>query len=80
MNAAKIKVNAPRVSQFLCRTDTECGTHIVDSTQAQTFLEVIRARWGRVPHIIFTCYALITSLLVSSMLVTVRQTAFFRAS
>ncbi|KWU42118.1 Na+/solute symporter [Rhodotorula sp. JG-1b] len=49
MNAAKIKVNAPR---------------------AQTFLEVIRARWGRVPHIIFTCYALITSLLVSSMLVT----------
>lgn len=49
MNAAKIKVNAPR---------------------AQTFLEVIRARWGNVAHIIFTCYALITSLLVSSMLVT----------
>ncbi|GAA5975714.1 hypothetical protein JCM10908_005255 [Rhodotorula pacifica] len=49
MNAAKIKVNAPR---------------------AQTFLEVIRARWGTVAHVIFTVYAFITSLLVSAMLVT----------
>ncbi|GAA5882973.1 hypothetical protein JCM3774_002938 [Rhodotorula dairenensis] len=49
MNAAKIKLNAPR---------------------AQTFLEVVRARWGNTAHIIFTFYAVITSLLVSSMLVT----------
>lgn len=52
MNAAKVKLNAPR---------------------AQTFLEIIRARWGKTAHIIFTCYAFITSLLVSSMLVTVRS-------
>lgn len=50
MNAAKVKLNAPR---------------------AQTFLEIIRARWGNVAHIVFMFYALITSLLVSSMLVTV---------
>ncbi|BGP54557.1 hypothetical protein JCM8202v2_002143 [Rhodotorula sphaerocarpa] len=49
MNAAKVKLNAPR---------------------AQTFLEIIRARWGKTAHIIFTCYAFTTSLLVSSMLVT----------
>ncbi|BGP30870.1 hypothetical protein JCM10296v2_002629 [Rhodotorula toruloides] len=49
VNAAKIKMNAPK---------------------AHTFLEVIRARWGTIPHIVFTFYAFATAFLVSSMLIT----------
>lgn len=64
----------------LAERGRKCGAHAVDRSQAQTFLEVIRARWGRVAHIVFTCYALITSLLVSSMLVTVCPTLPRRAS
>ncbi|KAL7338853.1 urea transporter [Rhodotorula toruloides] len=49
VNAAKIKMNAPK---------------------AHTFLEVIRARWGTIPHVVFTFYAFATAFLVSSMLIT----------
>lgn len=36
---------------------------------ANTYLQIIRARWGKVAHIMYTVFALITNVLVSSMLV-----------
>lgn len=36
---------------------------------AHTFLEIIRARWGLVAHIIFLCFALLTNFIVTSMLI-----------
>lgn len=36
---------------------------------AHTFLEIIRARWGRVAHIVFMIFALITNIIVTSLLV-----------
>lgn len=36
---------------------------------AHTFLEIIRARWGKKAHLIFLVFALLTNILVSSMLV-----------
>ncbi|GAA5867263.1 hypothetical protein JCM3774_002392 [Rhodotorula dairenensis] len=42
----------------------------LNAPNARTYLEVIRTRWGNTAHIIFTFYAIATSLLVSSMLVT----------
>ncbi|CAL5219522.1 g1369 [Coccomyxa viridis] len=36
---------------------------------AHTMLEIIRARWGTLAHIVFFCFALITNLLVSALLV-----------
>ncbi|PXF47435.1 Urea-proton symporter DUR3 [Gracilariopsis chorda] len=36
---------------------------------AHTFLEIIRARWGRVAHLTFLGFALITNIIVTSMLV-----------
>lgn len=34
-----------------------------------TFLEIINARWGRTPHIIFTCFALLTNIIVTALLI-----------
>lgn len=36
---------------------------------AHTFLEIIRARWGTTAHIVFLLFALLTNVIVSSMLV-----------
>lgn len=36
---------------------------------AHTFLEIIRARWGRVAHLTFLGFALVTNIIVTSMLV-----------
>ncbi|KAK0527832.1 hypothetical protein OC834_002077 [Tilletia horrida] len=36
---------------------------------ASTFLQVIRARWGKFAHRVFCCFALATNTLVSSMLI-----------
>eukprot|EP00170_Pyropia_yezoensis_P002121 contig_8966_g2125 len=35
---------------------------------SHTFLEIIQARWGRVPHTVFLVFALTTSVIVTSML------------
>ncbi|AGO10495.1 AaceriABR043Wp [[Ashbya] aceris (nom. inval.)] len=37
---------------------------------AHTFLEIIRARYGRKAHIVHMCYALVTNILVTTMLLT----------
>ncbi|KAH7347611.1 Sodium:solute symporter family-domain-containing protein [Plectosphaerella cucumerina] len=37
---------------------------------AHTFLEVIRARYGRFTHIVFICFGLFTNILVTAMLLT----------
>ena len=37
---------------------------------AHTFLEVIRARYGAVTHIVFMVFGLFTNILVTSMLLT----------
>src|SRR6202451_2209165 len=37
---------------------------------AHTFLEVIRARYGAVTHIVFMVFGLMTNILVTSMLLT----------
>ncbi|GAA6000127.1 sodium:solute symporter family protein [Rhodotorula paludigena] len=42
----------------------------LNAPNAVTFLEVLRARWGAVAHIVFMVYALITNILVTAMLVT----------
>jgi len=42
----------------------------LNAPRAHTFLEVIRVRWGKTAHIVFLCFSLVTSLLVSAMLVT----------
>jgi urea-proton symporter len=34
-----------------------------------TFLEIILARWGKPAHIIFTCFGLLTNMVVTSMLI-----------
>lgn len=34
-----------------------------------TFLEIVRARWGRTSHIIFICFALVTNTVVTTMLI-----------
>jgi urea-proton symporter len=34
-----------------------------------TFLEIIHARWGRTPHIIFICFALLTNVVITSLLI-----------
>lgn len=34
-----------------------------------TFLEIIHARWGRIPHIIFICFALMTNVVITSLLI-----------
>lgn len=34
-----------------------------------TFLEIINARWGRIPHIVFTCFALMTNVIITALLV-----------
>lgn len=44
----------------------------MNAPKAHTFLEVIRVRWGTIPHVVFTFYAFATAFLVSSMLITVR--------
>lgn len=36
---------------------------------AHTFLEVIKARYGTVPHLVFTTFGLVTNILVSLMLI-----------
>lgn len=36
---------------------------------AHTFLEIIRARWGTVAHIVFTVFAFLTNIIVTSMLI-----------
>ncbi|CAO1618232.1 unnamed protein product [Parajaminaea phylloscopi] len=36
---------------------------------ANTFLQVVRARWGTLCHVVFTCCALAANVLVSSMLI-----------
>jgi urea-proton symporter len=36
---------------------------------SHTFLEIIRVRWGRSAHIIFICFALLTNVIVTSLLV-----------
>ncbi len=36
---------------------------------AHTFLEIVEARWGRVAHIVFTVFALMTNIIVTSMLI-----------
>ncbi|GAA6020371.1 hypothetical protein JCM11491_000328 [Sporobolomyces phaffii] len=41
-----------------------------NAPRAHTFLEVIRVRWGKLAHIVFLCFSLLTSLLVSAILVT----------
>ncbi|KPV76209.1 uncharacterized protein RHOBADRAFT_34830 [Rhodotorula graminis WP1] len=42
----------------------------LNAPKAHTFLEVLRVRWGKTAHIVFLCYAFVTCLLVSAMLVT----------
>ncbi|GJN87569.1 hypothetical protein Rhopal_000523-T1 [Rhodotorula paludigena] len=42
----------------------------LNAPHAVTFLEVLRARWGALAHIVFMVYALITNILVTAMLVT----------
>lgn len=37
--------------------------------KAHTFLEIIRARWGKAAHIVFTVFALMTNIIVTSMLI-----------
>ncbi|KAH9987838.1 Sodium:solute symporter family-domain-containing protein [Xylariaceae sp. FL0662B] len=37
---------------------------------AHTFLEVIRARYGRITHCVFICFGLFTNILVTAMLLT----------
>jgi len=41
-----------------------------NAPRAHSFCEVIRVRWGTLAHIIFLCFSLVTSMLVSAMLVT----------
>lgn len=36
---------------------------------AHTFLEIIRARWGNVAHVVFTVFAFLTNTIVTSMLI-----------
>lgn len=36
---------------------------------AHTFLEVIKARYGTIPHLVFTIFGLVTNILVSLMLI-----------
>lgn len=36
---------------------------------AHTFLEIVRARWGTPAHIVFTVFALLTNVIVTSMLI-----------
>lgn len=36
---------------------------------AHTFLEVIKARYGTLPHIVFMVFGLVTNILVSLMLI-----------
>lgn len=36
---------------------------------AHTFLEIVRARWGRVAHIVFLVFAMLTNVLVTNMLI-----------
>jgi urea-proton symporter len=36
---------------------------------SHTFLEIIHARWGRTTHIIFICFALLTNVVITSLLV-----------
>ncbi|TNY24574.1 urea transporter [Rhodotorula diobovata] len=42
----------------------------LNAPKAHTFLEVLRVRWGTRAHIVFMCYAFVTCLLVSAMLIT----------
>jgi Na+/proline symporter len=37
---------------------------------AHTFLEVIRARYGNITHMVFICFGLFTNILVTAMLLT----------
>lgn len=36
---------------------------------AHTFLEIVRARWGTTAHIVFTVFAFLTNIIVTSMLI-----------
>jgi urea-proton symporter len=36
---------------------------------AHTFLEIVRARWGTLPHLVFTVFAFLTNTIVTSMLI-----------
>lgn len=36
---------------------------------AHTFLEIVRARWGTPAHVVFTVFALLTNIIVTSMLI-----------
>mmetsp|Transcript_12928 Transcript_12928/g.37979 ORF Transcript_12928/g.37979 Transcript_12928/m.37979 type:complete len:660 (+) Transcript_12928:45-2024(+) len=40
----------------------------IKAPTAHTFLELVYARWGKVAHIVFMVYALLTNMIVSSML------------
>lgn len=40
------------------------------SPNAHTFLEVIRARYGNVTHLVFAVFGLMTNILVTAMLLT----------
>jgi Na+/proline symporter len=42
----------------------------------QTFLEVIKARYGMTTHLVFTCFGLFTNILVTAMLLTGGSAAF----
>jgi urea-proton symporter len=35
---------------------------------AHTMLEIVKARWGKVAHIVFFCFAIVTNIIVTSML------------
>ena len=39
------------------------------SPNCHTFLEMVKARWGTLAHIVFTYYAFATNLIVTSMLI-----------
>ena len=39
------------------------------SPNCHTFLEMVKARWGTMAHIVFTYYAFATNLIVTSMLI-----------
>ncbi|GAA5917329.1 hypothetical protein JCM6882_008975 [Rhodosporidiobolus microsporus] len=41
-----------------------------NAPHAHSFLEVIRVRWGKSAHVVFMCFSLVTSTIVSAMLIT----------
>jgi Na+/proline symporter len=50
------------------RTDSTC--YAVLTNVIQTFLEIIKARYGVAAHIVFTVFGLMTNILVTAMLLT----------